>query len=405
MTPEELANKSLPKNRQLPVKEKVETPAPVIEQSQTEVNNNQEQHVETESQQNETQFEVNNNQDQQTENQSINQNESETENSTSADDDEPDFSWLDESEENPEQVVEEWNPNATEEPSSTEQQESFTQPTEQEQQVPVTQFNYEGLSEVLGSQVTSIEDVQRIVGELKQTKENGSFANSLIKEANEIASQGGDFLNYLQGKSIDYSQISDDEILVTTMRNQYGTRYSLEEIEDHVDSMGAMEKGIQADTIRQNLKYQDDNRIQQIRAKTQFEAKQKVDSIFTELRNTEKIAGRVIDNKQKTKLFNEIKDEQAFIKKLFYDKNGKFDAKKAVYHAYMVDNHQDIIKSSLNRGRSDANSEFMKEANNVTIGRKTSETPYVNNQTKGMSSHEKIMNHNGPIKRIKIPKK
>jgi hypothetical protein len=130
-----------------------------------------------------------------------------------------------------------------------------------------SEFETLGLSDVKDSS-EFVEKFKQLKQELEETKESTKtvFANDMIREANEIMKQGGDWLGYLGLASFDYDGVPDVELLSYELKSDFDSK---EELDDYLASLDETQIRLNAKRIRKDLKLQQDAQKQQIAIKAE----------------------------------------------------------------------------------------------------------------------------------------
>jgi len=227
---------------------------------------------------------------------------------------------------------------------------------------------------------------KELIEKLKSNEDNSNFASPQLQEANDIAKSGGDYLAYLGISQNNWDQVPDEALIVEAQLRPYFGE-DLEGMQAHLDSMTDSQKGIQANSIRADLKAKDEKGKKDI-ANAAREKKMKIDSgIRKYLDSTKSVFGLDISAGDKRKAYDSIVSGD-FVKQIFNDKNGQTSPEKIV-NAYMaINNISKIVKTAVTKSRNSATQELLDEVSNPNIKKngQTVETKTVNKSAHPMDA-------------------
>lgn len=216
------------------------------------------------------------------------------------------------------------------------------------------------VSELGLEEVKSADDLLAKVKEYKAkaAEVETIFADELLKEANELAKQGVNPLEYLGVVSVNYDEIPDEQFLTTYYSTLLPTK---EEVEEYIAEMSDKMKKIEASKIRNEYKLQQETQKEAIVLKAK---KQKEDFDFGVRKAVESLnaVSKVkVNDQEKAKLLKAMTawDDKAkateFQKKYFLDDKGNPDFNKMAQSAAKLELFDKLVgvveKTSKNQGK------------------------------------------------------
>jgi hypothetical protein len=227
--------------------------------------------------------------------------------------------------------------------------------------------------ETFGDKGLVMEEIGKIVQErenyskeIEALKAQDPFASKEMREANELAKNGGNYKEYLNISSIDYNSFTDTEILAEVwLRPQLGDD---EAIENHLNSMSDSEKKLKGNEIRSSLISDQQNQKSALKREAN-EKKQHIDNGIKEmLKTTTEMYGVKMTPKMRQDTFKSLTSDKGFIKDTFFNKDGSFNFKAMSELAFLRDNIKTIVSTNVSKARGQGVASVFNEASNANLG-------------------------------------
>ena len=211
-----------------------------------------------------------------------------------------------------------------------------------------------------------IQERETLSKEVESLKAQDPFASKEMREANELAKNGGDWKEHLNIASIDYESFSNEDILTEAwLRPQLGDD---EKIENHLNSMTPEAKELKANEIRSSLVSEQQGRLTAIK-KEANDKKQHIDNGIKEaLKGTSEMFGVKITTKMRQDMFKNLTSEKGFIKDSFFNKDNSFNFKSMTELAFLRDNIKTIVSTNIAKARGQGVKSVFDEASNANLG-------------------------------------
>ena len=246
-------------------------------------------------------------------------------------------------------------------------------------------------SDVFDDQNAIIEKAKSIAkenAELKEQLNNGDspFANELFERANEIAKQGGDYLQYLGIASIDYDQFSDEVLLDEFVAKAYipgDTQEAVEKRQEYLDDMTESQKSVEANKVRAQLKAEQEAQMKEageLSQRQQAEQQKIVEEVNKSLqeayKKADKLFGMKLETADKKRHYKALTDG-SLNQTMYHNEKGEFDPQRAIENAWLLErdskgelvNVKNLVKTYISRSKNEGKAEMLKEASNVDIKR------------------------------------
>lgn len=234
---------------------------------------------------------------------------------------------------------------------------------------------YRGTFEELGfedirSQDDFVAKFKQIKGELEEAKESSKtvFANDLIREANEIMKQGGDWVNYLGIASYDYDAVPDVELLSYELMSDFDTK---EELNDYISSLDETQIRLNAKRIRKDLKMQQETQKQAIALKAQNQQKAYDESLRKAINSVDRVDRVVVKDHDKVRIekmltsYNDKAKATEFQIKHFLKPNGEPDFPKMVQSAYKLEMFDKVLEYATRSAKNSGKASVIQNLSNV----------------------------------------
>jgi hypothetical protein len=214
------------------------------------------------------------------------------------------------------------------------------------------------------------EKVKSIGAELEETKAAAEsvFATPLLKEANELARQGGDWQQYLAISEINYDQIPDSDLVLYDVK---GYKNDPQEAQDFVDGLTDEQMKFHADKVRNELKGKQEAQKQQIKQKAQ-EYQQWYDKGVTEaVKSVSAVGGVKVPHQTKDKIarmltsYNNKVNATEFNAKYFLNEKGQPDFKKMSEVAYKLELFDSVVEVAKKQAKVEGKKEMIQKLSNV----------------------------------------
>jgi len=234
---------------------------------------------------------------------------------------------------------------------------------------------YRGTFEELGfedirSQDDFVAKFKQIKGELEEAKESSKtvFANDLIREANEIMKQGGDWVNYLGIASYDYDAVPDVDLLSYELMSDFDTKG---ELNDYISSLDETQIRLNAKRIRKDLKMQQETQKQAIALKAQNQQKAYDESLRKAINSVDRVDRVVVKDHDKVRIekmltsYNDKAKATEFQIKHFLKPNGEPDFPKMVQSAYKLEMFDKVLEYATRSAKNSGKASVIQNLSNV----------------------------------------
>jgi hypothetical protein len=214
------------------------------------------------------------------------------------------------------------------------------------------------------------EKVKSLDSELKETKAQAEslFATPLLKEANEIARQGGDWQQYLSISEIDYDQIPDTDLVLYDVK---AYKQNADDAKEFVDSMTDEQLKFHADKVRSELRGKQEAQKQKIKQKAQ-EYQQWYDKGVTEaVKSVSAVGGVKVPHQTKEKIakmftsYNPKINATEFNAKYFLNEKGQPDFGKMSEAAYKLELFDSVVSVAKKQAKAEGKKEMIQKISNV----------------------------------------
>jgi hypothetical protein len=245
-------------------------------------------------------------------------------------------------------------------------------------EVPVTddfvtkyqsEFETLGLSDVKDSS-EFVEKFKQIKQELEETKESTKtvFANDMIREANEIMKQGGDWLGYLGLASFDYDGVPDVELLSYELKSDFDSK---EELDDYLASLDETQIRLNAKRIRKDLKLQQDAQKQQIAIKAEQSQRAYDENLKQAIKGVERVDRVKVKDQDRASIekmlttYNDKAKATEFQIKHFLKPSGEPDFQKMVQSAYKLEMFDKVLEYATRSAKNSGKAAVIQNLSNV----------------------------------------
>lgn len=286
---------------------------------------------------------------------------------------------------------------ATEEASETEEEDvavmeneevddllSFEEETTQAVEDEFITAYQEKIKELGFDGVKSKDEFIAKVAELKAQAESAStvFADDVLKQANDIAKQGGNYLEYLGVATQDYDAVDDTTLLTWSLKEDFANE---QELQDYLDEMSDVVKKREVNRLRKDLKAQQEVQKQAIienakRAQQQYDA-----SLRSAVESITVVDKVKINDSAKSKVlkdlttYNEKARATEFQLKYFLNPDGTVNFEKQAQSAYKLELFDKVVAKAASSGKAEGKKEVIATASNVVNPKegnaKPSQTP------------------------------
>jgi len=245
-------------------------------------------------------------------------------------------------------------------------------------EVPVTddfvtkyQSEFETLDlEDVKSSSEFVDKFKQLKQELEETKESTKtvFANDMIREANEIMKQGGDWLSYLGLSTLDYDSVPDVELLSYELKSDFDTK---EELDEYIASLDETQIRLNAKRIRKDLKLQQDAQKQQVALQAQEHQRVYDDNLRKAINGIDKVDRVKVKDQDRASIqkmlttYNDKAKATEFQIKHFLKPNGEPDFQKMVQSAYKLEMFDKVLEYATRSAKNSGKAAVIQNLSNV----------------------------------------
>ena len=231
------------------------------------------------------------------------------------------------------------------------------------------EFEELGLEGVNTSQ-DFVEKFKSLKQELEETKESTKtvFANDMIREANEIMKQGGDWLSYLGLSTLDYDSVPDVELLSYELKSDFDTK---EELDEYIASLDETQIRLNAKRIRKDLKLQQDTQKQQIALQAQEHQRVYDENLRKAINGIDKVDRVKVKDQDRASIqkmlttYNDKAKATEFQIKHFLKPNGEPDFQKMVQSAYKLEMFDKVLEYATRSAKNSGKAAVIQNLSNV----------------------------------------
>jgi hypothetical protein len=231
------------------------------------------------------------------------------------------------------------------------------------------EFEELGLEGVNTSQ-DFVEKFKSLKQELEETKESTKtvFANDMIREANEIMKQGGDWLSYLGLSTLDYDSVPDVELLSYELKSDFDTK---EELDEYIASLDETQIRLNAKRIRKDLKLQQDTQKQQIALQAQEHQRVYDENLRRAINGIDKVDRVKVKDQDRASIqkmlttYNDKAKATEFQIKHFLKPNGEPDFQKMVQSAYKLEMFDKVLEYATRSAKNSGKAAVIQNLSNV----------------------------------------
>ena len=232
-----------------------------------------------------------------------------------------------------------------------------------------SEFETLGLSDVKDSS-EFVEKFKQLKQELEETKESTKtvFANDMIREANEIMKQGGDWLGYLGLASFDYDGVPDVELLSYELKSDFDSK---EELDDYLASLDETQIRLNAKRIRKDLKLQQDAQKQQIAIKAEQSQRAYDENLKQAIKGVERVDRVKVKDQDRASIekmlttYNDKAKATEFQIKHFLKPSGEPDFQKMVQSAYKLEMFDKVLEYATRSAKNSGKAAVIQNLSNV----------------------------------------
>ena len=245
-------------------------------------------------------------------------------------------------------------------------------------EVPVTddfvakyknEFSDLGLEGVNTSQ-DFVEKFKSLKQELEETKESTKtvFANDMIREANEIMKQGGDWLSYLGLSTLDYDSVPDVDLLSYELKSDFDTK---EDLDEYIASLDETQIRLNAKRIRKDLKLQQDTQKQQVALQAQEHQRVYDENLRKAINGIDKVDRVKVKDQDRASIqkmlttYNDKAKATEFQIKHFLKPNGEPDFPKMVQSAYKLEMFDKVLEYATRSAKNSGKAAVIQNLSNV----------------------------------------
>ncbi len=243
---------------------------------------------------------------------------------------------------------------------------------------------YEDMGKALKLPANSDRDV--ILREVEGIKSRADtsdniFANESLRQANEIAKNGGDYLDFLGLATFNVDSSSDEELVrLKLQENKHPEEFINEYLEEHKDTPGLKKEAAE---IRQSLKYTRDQRSKELADQAQAskdqrsvqtrEANERLKKVINEATD---INGFSLDGEAKARILDIATGTTTIggkkVSKLFanilYNEKGELDPQRTFNYIAKAEFFDGVTNFLKSEGKTEGKREAMDNLQNVDLG-------------------------------------
>jgi len=230
---------------------------------------------------------------------------------------------------------------------------------------------FEGLGlEGVNTSQDFVEKFKNLKQELEETKESTKtvFANDMIREANEIMKQGGDWLSYLGLSTLDYDSVPDVDLLSYELKSDFDTK---EELDEYIASLDETQIRLNAKRIRKDLKLQQDTQKQQVALQAQEHQRVYDENLRKAINGIDKVDRVKVKDQDRASIqkmlttYNDKAKATEFQIKHFLKPNGEPDFQKMVQSAYKLEMFDKVLEYATRSAKNSGKAAVIQNLSNV----------------------------------------
>jgi hypothetical protein len=215
-----------------------------------------------------------------------------------------------------------------------------------------------------------VEKFKSLKQELEETKESAKtvFASDMIREANEIMKQGGDWLSYLGLSTLDYDSVPDVDLLSYELKSDFDTK---EELDEYIASLDETQIRLNAKRIRKDLKLQQEVQKQQVALQAQEHQRVYDDNLRKAINSIEKVDRVKVKDQDRASIqkmlttYNDKAKATEFQIKHFLKPNGEPDFQKMVQSAYKLEMFDKVLEYATRSAKNSGKAAVIQNLSNV----------------------------------------
>jgi hypothetical protein len=219
--------------------------------------------------------------------------------------------------------------------------------------------------------VNYLSDLKTQLTEATKSKET-SFEDvpEHLKAAIELAKNGGDYLQFLKVKSVDYSKVDPVALYERDVENYFTNpstgEVDYDKVDSHLDSLPDTEKELRGLKLRNQLVQEQTYLATQLEQKATEQKIRNEQRLKEAIEKTDEVGGIKLKPDFKKKMFDDIQSGKA-IKDMFHDANGTYDYNKVI-DVYVKAKSYDKMKQILTQKvKTDTKLEVIKDLTNPEI--------------------------------------
>lgn len=249
--------------------------------------------------------------------------------------------------------------------------------------------NFEAVAKALGKDIKSEQDIIAHINEVKEQAAQEVYKDvpQQLRDAIELAKQGGDYSEFLGIANQDYSAYSHRDLLAHDLRSFFPEGEEGDaELEEHLDGLTETQLRIQGEQVRKSLNTAKETKLNAIKEKAQEEKRQNDVRLREILDKAKTLGGMPVGAKHKQAIFDMVSQGQ-LMQNLFYGNDGKLDFNKLANVAFEA-KYGDKAKAFRERNvKVSTKKEILKKTQNVDL-KKSAKAP---KQEQSMSGLDALM--------------
>jgi hypothetical protein len=190
----------------------------------------------------------------------------------------------------------------------------------------------------------------------------------MIREANEIMKQGGDWLSYLGLSTLDYDSVPDVDLLSYELKSDFDTK---EELDEYIASLDETQIRLNAKRIRKDLKLQQDTQKQQVALQAQEHQRVYDESLRKAINGIDKVDRVKVKDQDRASIqkmlttYNDKAKATEFQIKHFLKPNGEPDFPKMVQSAYKLEMFDKVLEYATRSAKNSGKAAVIQNLSNV----------------------------------------
>ncbi len=219
-----------------------------------------------------------------------------------------------------------------------------------------------------------VEDVNQLVAKVQEkvrAEKEDVLTNvpDNLKEAMEIAKQGGDYLSYLEVSSVDIDSYSDRDVYEESILSHFTDKdgkIDEDGLSEYMEALSDKQIEIEGKKIKESYKNSVNSRKEAIQNESESIKRENDSMLRKSLDGVKDINGFKVTPKHKQDLYNKISSGQ-IVNDLFNDSKGKLDFDKVINTYFIVQNFNKIKSYYEGKTRNQTKRDLIDELGNHQV--------------------------------------